>query len=174
MIAINRCEPGVDKAKFHNAVRALNRRASIVFEYKDGSIEPDDIKDELPFDLKAPIVEIKDEDFGILYLDAMDEPDKYDGKVISYTGIIAKSPKLPKNTFIAGRFCMTCCAEDINYIGFVCNSNTDLKLKNKGWYKVKAKIKVENNSAYQGVGPVLYILAVEPGKKPDEELVYFT
>lgn len=174
MIAINRCEPGVDKAKFHNAVRALNRRASIVFEYKDGSIEPDDIKDELPFDLKSPIVEIKDEDFGILYLDAMDEPDKYDGKVISYTGIVAKSPKLPKNTFIAGRFCMTCCAEDINYIGFVCSSNTDLKLKNKGWYKVKAKIKVENNSAYQGVGPVLYILAVEPGKKPDEELVYFT
>lgn len=65
---------------------------------------------------------------------------------------------------------MTCCAEDINYIGFVCNSNTDLKLKNKGWYKVKAKIKVENNSAYQGVGPVLYILAVEPGKNLTKSL----
>lgn len=34
MIAINRCEPGVDKAKFHNAVRALNRRASIVLNIK--------------------------------------------------------------------------------------------------------------------------------------------
>lgn len=174
MIAVNRCEQGVDKAKFHNTVRALNRRASIVFEYKDGSIEPDDIKDELPFDLKAPIVEIKDEDFGILYLDAMDEPEKYDGKVITYTGIIAKSPKLAKTSFIAGRFCMTCCAEDINYIGFLCNSATDLKLKNKGWYKIKAKVKVENNPVYQGVGPVMNILAVEPSKKPEEELVYFT
>lgn len=59
MIAINRCEPGVDKAKFHNAVRALNRRASIVFEYKDGSIEPDDIKDELPLTLKHLLLRLR-------------------------------------------------------------------------------------------------------------------
>lgn len=142
MIAINRCDPGVDKAKFHNAVRALNRRASIVFEYKDGSIEPDDIKDELPFDLKAPIVEIKDEDFGILYLDAMDEPDKYDGKVISYTGIIAKSPKLPKNTFIAGRFCMTCCAEDINYIGLSAAQILTSSLKIKVGIRLKLRLRL--------------------------------
>lgn len=173
MIAINRCEEGVDKEKFHNAVRALNRRASIVFEYKDGSIEPDDIKDELPFDLNAPIIEINDEDFGLLYLDAMDEPEKYDGKTITYTGIIAKSPKLSKNSFIAGRFCMTCCADDINYIGFLCNTKTEMKLKNKGWYKVTAKIKTENNPVYQGIGPVMNILSVEPTKKPQEELVYF-
>lgn len=173
MIAINRCEEGVDKEKFHNAVRALNRRANIVFEYKDGSIEPDDIPDELPFDLDAPIVEIEDEDFGLLYLDAMDEPDKYDGKTITYTGIVAKSPKLPQNAFIAGRFCMTCCADDINYIGFLCNTETEIKLKNKGWYKVTAKIKVENNPVYQGAGPVLNILSIEPTQKPQEELVYF-
>lgn len=59
MIAINRCEPGVDKAKFHNAVRALNRRASIVFEYKDGSIEPDNIKDELPLTLKHLLLRLR-------------------------------------------------------------------------------------------------------------------
>lgn len=173
MIAINRCNEGIDKAKFHNAVRALNRRASIVFEYKDGSIEPDDTKDELPFDLNAPIIEINDEDFGILYLDAMDEPEKYDGKTITYTGIVAKSPKLPKNTFIAGRFCMTCCAEDLNYIGLLCRAETELKLKKKGWYTVTAKINVENNPVYQGIGPVLDIISVEPAQKPEDEIVYF-
>ncbi len=173
MIAINRCDSGIDKKKFHDAVRALNRRASIVFEYKDGSVEPDDIKDELPFDLNASLIEIKDEDFGILYLDAMDEPEKYDGKTITYTGLVAKSPKLPKNNFIAGRFCMTCCANDINYIGFLCSSENDVKLKNKGWYKVTAKVSVEKNPVYQGVGPVLNILSVIPTQKPKDEIVYF-
>ncbi len=173
MIAVNRCDSGVDKKKFHDAVRALNRRASIVFEYKDGSVEPDDIKDELPFDLKASIVEIKDEDFGILYLDAMDDPEKYDGKTVMYTGLVARSPKLPKNSFIAGRFCMTCCANDINYIGFLCSSENDVRLKNKGWYKITAKVSVENNPVYRGAGPVLNILSVVPAQKPEDEIVYF-
>lgn len=173
MVAINRCEEGVDKEKFHKAVRALNRRASIVFEYKDGSIEPDDIKDELPYDMNAPVIEIEDDDFGILYLDAMDEPEKYDGKKIKFRGMIAKSPKLNKNTFIAGRFCMTCCADDINYIGFLCNIDSDDKLKNKGWYNVLAEIKVMNHPVYQGVGPVLNVCSIEQTSKPKEELVYF-
>ena len=175
MVAFNRYSSDIDKMKLHTIVRAINRRAAIIYEYNDGTVENDDIVDPLPFDINAPVVEVKDEDFGLLYLDAMDKPQNYDGKTLKFKALIARSGNMPKNTFVGGRFAMTCCVEDIRYVGFLCNWKKSSTLANKGWYTVTAKVRAQKDKMFGNeVGPMLYVEDVTKAEKPEEETVYFS
>ncbi len=56
-----------------------NQSAEVIFEDEEG--EMDDIfQDEMPFDIDAPVIDILPEDYGIWFVDAMDNPDKYVGQ----------------------------------------------------------------------------------------------
>ena len=74
----------------------VNRRAQMAFERTDGSVDPDDVVDELPFDTDAPVIDIAAEDFGLWYLDAMDNLDKYMGKTVRFKGYVCQTPRVPK------------------------------------------------------------------------------
>ena len=175
LVIFNRYSSDIDKMKLHTIVRAINRRANIIYEYKDGTIENDDIVDPLPFDINAPVIEVKDEDFGLLYLDAMDKPKNYDGKTIKFKALVARSGKMPPNTFVGGRFAMTCCVEDIRYVGFLCQWKQASTLANKGWYTVTATVKAQKDKMFGNeVGPMFYVTEVKPAEKPAEETVYFS
>ncbi len=175
LVAFNRYSDDIDKMKLHTIVRAINRRAAIIYEYNDGTVENDEIVDPLPFDINAPVVEVKDEDFGLLYLDAMDKPQNYDGKTIRFKALVARSGKMPKNSFVGGRFAMTCCVEDIRYVGFMCRWDHASTLANKGWYTVTAKVKAERDPLFGSeVGPMFYVTDVKSAQKPEEETVYFS
>ena len=175
LVAFNRYNDSIDKMKLHTIVRAINRRAAIIYEYEDGTVENDDIVDPLPFDINAPVIEIKDEDFGLLYLDAMDKPQNYDGKTIKFKALVARSNKMPKNSFVSGRFAMTCCVEDIRYVGFMCHWDHASTLSNKGWYTVTAKVKAERDKLFGNeLGPMFYVTEAVSAKAPEEETVYFS
>ncbi len=175
LVIFNRYSSEIDKMKLHTIVRAINRRANIIYEYKDGTVENDDIVDPLPFDINAPVIEVKDEDFGLLYLDAMDKPKNYDGKTIKFKALVARSSKMPPDTFVGGRFAMTCCVEDIRYVGFLCRWKQASTLANKGWYTVTAKVKAVKDKMFGNeVGPMFYVDEVKPAQKPAEETVYFS
>ncbi len=174
VVFFNRCKKGFDPMPLHSIVRAVGRRTGIVYEYEDGSYENDTIEDPLPYDLSAPVVEIADEDFGLLYLDAMDKPQNYAGKTLRFKALTARGPRLPKGTFVGGRFAMTCCAEDIQYVGFLCRWPHADTVKNKGWYTVTAEVKVEKGDMFNsGEGPILLVKEVASAKKPQEETVTF-
>ena len=63
LVVFNRFDGGIDKMNLHKIVRGITRRCDIVYEYADGKAEYDDIEDPLPFDVNAPVVEIKDKDY---------------------------------------------------------------------------------------------------------------
>lgn len=69
MVVFTRASDKIDKEIFHKIVRGINPRAEIVYDYPDGRIEYDDIEDELPFDVNAPVIEIDDKDYAIWYRD---------------------------------------------------------------------------------------------------------
>jgi len=175
LVAFNRYSDKIDKMALHKIVRAINRRANIIYEYTDGSVEDDQIIDPLPFDVNADVIKVKDTDFGLLYMDVMDKPVNYDGKMIQFKALVAKSGRMPKDTFVGGRFAMTCCVEDIRYVGFLCKWNSAPTLSNKGWYTVTAKVKAMKDAMFGGeVGPMFYVTDVQPAEAPEEETVYFS
>ena len=83
MVILNRATDNVDRENIHKIVRGVNPRAEIVYDYPDGHIEYDDIEDELPFDIDAPIIEIDDKDFAIWYRDMGEDLDRYNGKIVN-------------------------------------------------------------------------------------------
>lgn len=173
MIIFNRVEADADIMSYHKLVRAVNRSANIAYEYINGHVEYDEIVDPLPFDINAEVIEINDEDYAIWYRDLMEETDKYDGKCVSFKGIVAKGGGLPDGSFAVGRHIMTCCVEDISFGGLVAVWNKSDELETRDWICIKAIIKIEYNSLYKSKGPVLHTLDAVQTIAPKQEVAAF-
>ena len=173
MAVFNRTDENTDKEALHKLVRAVSRKANICYEDMSGGIEFDDIEDPLPFDINAPVIDIKDEDFAIFYRDMSEEFPKYAGKKVRFKGIIALDPSLPREHFAIGRHIMTCCEADIAYRGVVAKGTKGLKLKTRDWVIVEGVLNEEYSALYQSEGPVLTVSSIERAEKPIQEVATF-
>ena len=157
LLVVNRAEAVNDdesRQLIHKLVRQASRRCDIAYEFKDGSVAYDDIPDPLPFDVDAPVIEIPEEFFGIWYMDC-------------------------KGAFVPGRFAMTCCVQDIQFVGMPCKYDDYKSLEQRSWINITAKVNVKYHPIYKGqtpdsTGPVLTAISVEPGEKPAQDVVMFS
>ncbi|MCX4318633.1 MAG: GTPase [Lachnospiraceae bacterium] len=172
VVIINRCDDDTPRGKFRRAIKAVNRPAQIVYERADGSI--DEREEELPFDINQDVIEISDADYAIWYMDAQENYKKYDGKKIEFLGLVYNPEKMKKGVMVPGRFAMTCCIEDVQFLGFKCKYADSKSIPHKSWIKILAEIRVEFAKEYRGKGPVLYPISIEEAKEPMDELVYFS
>ena len=182
LIVFNRAEAVNNDAarqELHKLVRQASRKCDIAYEFKDGSVVYDDIPDPLPFDVDAPVIEIPEEFFGIWYMDCMDDPKKYDGKTVKYLAQVCQTPQAGKGAFVPGRFAMTCCVQDIQFVGMPCKYDDYKSLEQRSWINITAKVNVKYHPIYKGqtpdsTGPVLTAISVEPGEKPAQDVVMFS
>lgn len=172
LVVFNRIdEKSFDKMAHHKIVRAVSRRTNIAYEYKNGEVEYDDIEDPPPYDMNAPIIEIKDEDYAFWFADFADKPENYDGKTVRIRVMIAKNKSLTDNEMVVGRKIMVCCADDVQYKGMLCKCDTAVKYKSGDWVYLTAKIAFESHRLYKSNrGPVLYANAVKKADAPEEEV----
>ena len=77
----NRCTDIEPLAGYRRSVKVVSPQAEVIFEDEKGEIE-NIFGDDVPYDLNAPVIEIPREDYGIWYVDVMENPDRYKGKVI--------------------------------------------------------------------------------------------
>ncbi len=173
MVVFNRVKPEYDKMELHKLVRGVSKRANICYEDTEGEIEFDEIEDPLPYDINAPIIEIKDEDFAIFYRDMSEEFQKYDGKTVRFKGIVALDPSIPADQYAIGRHIMTCCEADIAYRGVVAKGMGVLHLATRDWVIVEGKLQEEYSKLYRSRGPVLTVTRIERAEKPEQEVATF-
>lgn len=173
MVCFNRVPVGMDIMPLHKLARALNRRVGIIYEYTDGRTEFDEIQDPLPFDINAPIIEISDDDYALFYRDLTDEPKKYNGKHVRFKAQVAKLRKNREGYFAPGRFVMTCCVEDIEFMGIPCKYEHADELSARDWVVVTAEIQTRFHAIYRGTGPVLRAISVVPAQKANDEVCTF-
>ena len=167
MVVFNRLAPGADTTELHKLVRAANRRMDILYDYTDGTTAFDDVEDPLPFDINAPKIMIRDEDYALWYRDVTEEPEKYNGKTVCFKGQVAMLRRNRDNMFAPGRFVMTCCVDDIQFCGIPCRYEGAKQLISRDWVMVEATIQAEKHSLYKGeLGPVLTAISVKPGVEP--------
>ena len=169
MIVFNRLEKGADIMPFHKIARAANRKVDILYDYTDGTTQFDEIEDPLPFDINAPIIEVKDADYALWYRDVSEEPEKYDGKTVRFKAQVAMLKRDKDNMFAPGRFVMTCCVDDIQFCGIPCRYAESKTLESRSWVMVTARISAEKHRLYKGdIGPVLTAISVERNAIPAE------
>lgn len=171
MIIMNRCDEVEDLDTYRRTLKGMNPQVQIVFENSDGEVE-EIAEADLPYDVNAEVIEISPEAYGIWYLDTMDKPERYRGKMVEFTAMVLKAPDFPKNYFVPGRMAMTCCEADLTFLGFMCKARNARLLETKQWVRVRARIEYEYSPQYEGDGPMLYADSAEPAK-PIGEIVQF-
>ena len=159
LLIMNRCD-GLETQKltgFKRSIKSINPAIEVGFEDAEGEIDLPVEDEDLPFDLTAPLVEIKPDQFGIWFVDMWDNPGRYAGKKFHVKAMAMREPGMAKNAFVAGRPAMNCCAEDLVFMGVFCKYDGASNLVNKQWIDIVFTIVDEFNEEYDGNGPVLYI-----------------
>lgn len=172
MIIFNRCDNVEDLGLYRRNVKAINPRADIVFEDSQGEVNQI-FEDELPYNLNDPVISLNNEGYGIWYLDTMDNLERYEGKTVQFVGMVLKPADFPQGYFVPGRMAMTCCADDMAFLGYACEYEGASGLKDRQWVKVTAKVEKEYFADYGGEGPVLKAVSVEQTRAPKEEIISF-
>lgn len=173
LVVFNRFRPEMDRMEFHKIVRGASRRADIAYEDPKGNVQYDDIQDPLPFDLNAPVVNIGDVDYALWYRDMSEEPDKYKGKTVHARLKAIQRPKLPKGCIIVGRHVMSCCVEDIQFAGLVCQMPDPSIIQDDSWIELTATVDFKFHKAYNRKGPVLTYVDSSPATPPEQEVATF-
>jgi hypothetical protein len=171
VVIFNRCTPDTDRVSLHKVVRAASRQVPIFFQLPDGTEEPDDTPDELPYDLDADVVEIQDRDYAEWERDISEEPEKYDGKIIRLHGFVVKSRDKRPGRFGFGRQVMTCCEADITFLGFPAVCDPAGQPVSGSWVELTAKVELQRSG--RDVLPVLLTLSCDKAEKPENTLATF-
>ncbi|WP_026504768.1 TIGR03943 family putative permease subunit [Butyrivibrio sp. NC3005] len=174
LILFNRCDGLNEKLPVYKRnVKAINQAADIIFEDKNGEVDVT-LDEDLPFDLKADPIELNNYGYGMFYLDALEHVDRYEGKNVKFRAMVAKPPEFPKTRFVPGRMSMTCCAQDMQFLGFACDYDRASELEEKSWVDVTARIEREFVKEYGGEGPVLKAISVIPSSEPESPVIDFS
>lgn len=165
LVIINRCD-SISEDTLQGWKRQLRpmlmQGADIVMENKYGEIPLDTIAEDLPFDVSGENVVIEPENFGIWFFDARDYPDRYKGKTVEFSACVMKDKSFGPGEFVPGRMAMTCCAADMTFIGFVAHYENIRKFKDGTFVHLKAKFDMAFRNEYEGEGPYLKVVEIEP------------
>ncbi|MBO7676408.1 MAG: hypothetical protein J6S49_02725 [Erysipelotrichaceae bacterium] len=168
MVIMNRSD-NVDKRFLRNNIKSINQYIEIIYEDKDGNVT-NKIEDEL-FDLSKDL-EISDVDYGLWFMDAIDNPTKYDKKNISLKVKYVSDIKEEDKVLIMGRKAMVCCANDVTDIAmpFIGIRKDDIDV-NK-YYMVSGIARCIKN--HEGMTmPAIEVKDFKEAEAPKEDFVTF-
>ena len=172
LLVFNRCNEELRAALRKRNLRMVNRRADIYLENEDGTSEDYANDDTPPFDMGQEIIDIPDDDYGVWFVDVMDRPERYQGKLVHMKLVMCHSKQYP-GVDCPGRFAMVCCEDDITFLGLIAHGEGLDRFKNHDWIEVTAQMDIEEHKAYEGAGPVMNILSIAPCEQPATEVVSF-
>lgn len=172
MIIINRCTSELAAGLRKRNLSFVNRHAEIILEYADGRTESYYDGTISAFDLTKDIIDISDDDYGIWYAEVMSKTDMYVGKRVHYRGSVYKYTKSDKNLTV-GRFCMTCCENDISYLGITCELDRADDYDDKDWVEITGIVQTAYLDLYEETGPVIFVESIQPTEKPQKDVVSF-
>lgn len=165
---LNRCE-NQDLLYLRNNLKGINQRLEVIFEDSTGNITKQ-VEQQL-FDTSKDLV-IDDNDYGLWYMDALDNPMKYDNKNITLKLKYVTAVKEYENVCIMGRKAMVCCANDLQDIAITCVNVDPKNVDNDNYYNITGTIHcMDDEEGYKTC--VVYADNVSKAEKPVEELVFF-
>ena len=172
MVLFNRSSADLPLANFRRSVKVVSPGCSVEFAGENN--EPVDIfEDDVPYDITQDPIVIDDIDYGIFYVDMRDNPERYDGKLVRFRARVLKSSRTDADIFMPARPAMTCCAEDVQYIGYICHSKNARRLTEGSWIELTARVRWEYVDLAGEEEPVFYAKSIQAARAPEDEMVYF-
>lgn len=165
-VIVNRCQRDDDFKFYRDSIKRCTPQAEILYVNDEEGIMDIMLDDELPYSLDDPVIVLDKESFVIWYIDMVDNVDRYIGKTVEYVAQVAKPDYFREDFFFPGNNVMTCCAEDMQFLGFVCRYERASELKEGSFVRVRAEIRNEFAPEYEEEGPVLYAKSVVQTSRP--------
>lgn len=172
LIILNRAGGIDDLYLYKRNIKAINQSAEIIFEDENGEID-EIFAEDLPYNLEDETLILDNQGYGIWYLDSLEHLERYLEKQISFKAMVLKPADFPRDYFVPGRMAMTCCADDMAFLGFVCKYKQADRLTERTWVKVTATVTKQYWANYKGEGPVLHAISVEDTTAPEQEIISF-
>lgn len=171
LVMVNRCTADSPKSAWRRQIRAMNPNTNVLFEGPDGEVDDGVADEDLPYDMKADVIDITEDQMAIAYMDSLDHPERYDGKTIRLNGQIFRDDDMPPGYYLFGRLAMTCCADDIARLGWITQGTCDAP--ETQFMRLTARCRLMNApDGRQGL--MLQELQTEKGQKPKREYLSFT
>ena len=168
VVILNRSD-NIDKRYLRNNLKSINQYLELIFEDKDGNVS-NKIEDEL-FDTSKDL-EISDIDYGLWFMDAIDNPSKYDKVNITIKAKYAGEIEDYRNVLIMGRKAMVCCAEDITDIALPCIGMRKKDIDVNKYYLISGEARcIENEEGTEMCA--INVKSYKEAEPPAEELVNF-
>ena len=114
LIIFNRCDGVTELGNYRRQIRALNQECQIGFEGKNGQLTSM-LDEDLPYDISKDTILLEDSDYPTWYIDVFDNYEKYMGKTIKFKTFIRD---ILEDSIVVGRNVMTCCENDIQFLGY--------------------------------------------------------
>ena len=165
-VIVNRATREDDFRFYRDSIKMCNPQAEILYVSDEEGILDIMLEDELPYSLDDPVIELDKDTFVVWYIDMVDNVERYIGKTVEYVAQVAKPDYFRKDYFFPGNSVMTCCADDMQFFGFVCQYDKAEMLEEGGYVRVRAEVRNEFAPEYDEEGPVLYAKSVAPIAKP--------
>lgn len=121
LIVFNRSDGIKDLGTYRRQIRALNKDCQIGFEGNNGQLSSM-LDEDLPYDISKAVIILEDEDYPTWYIDVFDNYEKYRGKTIKFKTFVRD---IIEDSIVVGRNVMTCCEEDIQFLGYEVINDTD-------------------------------------------------
>lgn len=133
LIVFNRCDGIKDLASYRRMVRAFNSNAQIAFENKDGALS-ETLAEDLPYDLSKDSITLLESQYPTFYMDAFDNYERYFDKEITFLACLQELEGIDDlSRFLPGRKIMTCCANDVRFLGFETTNDINVTFKPGDW-----------------------------------------
>ncbi len=124
LVIFNRCDGVKDLGQFRRYIRTMNQNTQVAFEDASGKLTTM-LEEDLPYDLKQDEIAFEEDVYPTWYIDVFDNHEKYLNKVFKFKTYVRD---IYEKTFVAGRQVMTCCANDIQFLGYEVVNDTDTKV----------------------------------------------
>lgn len=172
MAVLKRCDGFEEKLPyFRRNLKAVNTGLNIVFKDNDGEDINIRFEDDLPYDLSADVVDVDHDAFSVFYLDSLENLDRYLGKRVRFTAKVIKPKGKTRESFLAGRYAMTCCENDLSLFGIICDYDDTDNLKADTWVSVTGVVDKEFMDKYNVEFPICKVKELSPADKPAREII---
>ncbi len=172
LIVFNRCDGIKDLASYRRMVRAFNSNAQIAFENKDGALS-ETLAEDLPYDLSKDSITLLESEYPTFYMDAFDNYERYYNKEITFLACLQELEGIDDlSTFLPGRKIMTCCANDVRFLGFETINEINAKFKSGDWAMITVTLTHEYSNFTHQEDVILHLkrLVSVPRQSEDDVL----
>ncbi|MBE6885198.1 MAG: GTPase [Ruminococcaceae bacterium] len=165
-VYLKRCTRDDDFKYYKDNIKPCATRAELIYMSDEEGIMDIMLEEELPYDLNSDVITLNRENYTVWYIDMLDNVDRYVGKTVEYTAVVAKPDYFRKDFFMAGNMVMTCCEDDMQFLGFVCQYDNTERLEEGTYVTVRGEVAYEFSPEYEEEGPVIYAskVTVIPGQ----------